>query len=268
MKKDEVKISFICNWGMNPYQLLERYKTQTPNNTGIWENIVGTTDVNNCDIIIVLGSDKWYNINKPTIQIRREPNFIENFIPKKNSLYILDYEDNNFHASTWQFISKDFNTLKNVNFENKLKHISAVTSSKWHHRNHFFNIIENKFPTIDYYGKKYGNLNPQFKDAALDSYNYSIAIENSSQRNYFTEKIGDCYLSLTKPIYWGCPNLSEFFPEDSYHYIDIKNPDSLQDYINRPISKSDKDSLLEAKNLIMYKYNLWAIIADIINNRI
>ena len=42
-------------------------------------------------------------------------------------------------------------------------------------------------------------------------FRFSIVIENSQQDNYFTEKIIDCFLCKTVPIYWGCPNIAEFF---------------------------------------------------------
>ncbi len=40
---------------------------------------------------------------------------------------------------------------------------------------------------------------------------YSIAIESSSEPNYFTEKLIDCLITKTIPVYWGCPNVSEYF---------------------------------------------------------
>lgn len=42
-------------------------------------------------------------------------------------------------------------------------------------------------------------------------FRFSIVIENCQQENYFTEKIVDCFLCKTVPIYWGCPNISDFF---------------------------------------------------------
>lgn len=38
---------------------------------------------------------------------------------------------------------------------------------------------------------------------------FTIAVENSSNKGYHTEKIIDAFLSKTFPIYWGCPNLEE-----------------------------------------------------------
>jgi hypothetical protein len=40
---------------------------------------------------------------------------------------------------------------------------------------------------------------------------FSICPENTQQRNYFTEKVLDCFVTKTVPIYWGCPNIGDYF---------------------------------------------------------
>jgi len=40
---------------------------------------------------------------------------------------------------------------------------------------------------------------------------FGVAIENTQHNGYFTEKIIDCFLQKTIPIYWGCSNINEFF---------------------------------------------------------
>jgi len=42
---------------------------------------------------------------------------------------------------------------------------------------------------------------------------FSICPENTSERNYFTEKIIDCLVTRTVPVYWGCVNIGDFFDE-------------------------------------------------------
>jgi hypothetical protein len=42
---------------------------------------------------------------------------------------------------------------------------------------------------------------------------FSLCIENNSHNGYFTEKITDCILNKTIPIYWGCKNIDEFYNE-------------------------------------------------------
>ena len=40
---------------------------------------------------------------------------------------------------------------------------------------------------------------------------FNIAVENTAQEDYFTEKLLGCFMSLTIPIYIGCPNIANYF---------------------------------------------------------
>ena len=42
-------------------------------------------------------------------------------------------------------------------------------------------------------------------------FQFNIVIENTKEVNYFTEKLMNCFLGRTIPIYWGCPNIDDFF---------------------------------------------------------
>jgi len=67
---------------------------------------------------------------------------------------------------------------------------------------------------------------------------YSVAIENSSITNYFTEKLIDCLITKTIPIYWGCPNISEYF--DTSYWIkpdDIFTFEYTENYYNNNLDK-------------------------------
>lgn len=57
------------------------------------------------------------------------------------------------------------------------------------------------------------NNNPFFdnKVPLFETFQFAITIENSRQKNYFTEKIIDCLIAKCIPVYWGCPNISDFF---------------------------------------------------------
>lgn len=46
---------------------------------------------------------------------------------------------------------------------------------------------------------------------------YSVVVESSNEQNYFSEKLIDCLVTKTIPIYWGCPNISNFF--DTSYWI-------------------------------------------------
>ena len=49
------------------------------------------------------------------------------------------------------------------------------------------------------------------KADGLAPYRYSVVIENVREPDYFSEKLIDALLCLTVPIYWGCPNVHDYF---------------------------------------------------------
>ena len=49
---------------------------------------------------------------------------------------------------------------------------------------------------------------------------YHICIENQQVPNYFTEKIVDSFLTYTIPVYWGCPNIADYFDPDGMVLFD------------------------------------------------
>lgn len=49
------------------------------------------------------------------------------------------------------------------------------------------------------------------KREALAPYCFSIAMENASSDYYFSEKLVDCLLMETVPIYYGCPGIGDLF---------------------------------------------------------
>jgi len=59
----------------------------------------------------------------------------------------------------------------------------------------------------------------------------SIIVENSSEPNYFSEKLIDCLITRTIPIYWGAPNIGDFF--DVRGFIRFETVDEMIQNINR-----------------------------------
>ncbi|MGV6805740.1 MAG: glycosyltransferase family 10 domain-containing protein [Ruegeria sp.] len=62
---------------------------------------------------------------------------------------------------------------------------------------------------IDIMGRGYTPF--ERKSDGLATYRFSVVIENVRERNYFSEKLTDAILCSTVPIYWGCPNVGDFF---------------------------------------------------------
>jgi hypothetical protein len=68
------------------------------------------------------------------------------------------------------------------------------------------------------------SLSPDAKTVLFETYQFHLAIENSRQENYFTEKLIDCLISKTIPIYYGCPNIDEYFDTKGWILLETAQP--------------------------------------------
>lgn len=102
----------------------------------------------------------------------------------------------------------------------------------------------------------------KYKHTGLLPYEYSIAIENSNEKNYITEKFVDCVLCNTTPIYNGAPNLSEVYDQRYYRTIDLDSAHIVQD-IREIISHPAPGAGIN-KDIYFEKYNLYTKLKEII----
>lgn len=75
---------------------------------------------------------------------------------------------------------------------------------------------------IDLMGGYFQNQTFEKIDSCKE-YAFSIVVENCKEDFYFTEKIIDCFLTGTVPIYWGCPSISNFFNLNGFLTFDTIN---------------------------------------------
>ncbi len=102
----------------------------------------------------------------------------------------------------------------------KNKSISMITTSKQETEQHKFRYnfaIQNK-NILDLFGRGFREI--EKKEKALNEYMFSVAIENDTYDTYFTEKILDCFLTGTIPIYKGTRNISNHFDSNGIIFLD------------------------------------------------
>lgn len=80
---------------------------------------------------------------------------------------------------------------------------------------------------------------------------FSIIIENCKDKNYFSEKLIDCLLCKTVPIFWGCDNIGDFF--DTRGFIICKDAD---DIINKSNSLNLEKNYDKLKKYIDINFGL------------
>jgi hypothetical protein len=93
--------------------------------------------------------------------------------------------------------------------------VSYLTSSKTMCPGHYFRheVFNNLPSSIGALGITKHMSPPYIEDKKefLYPYMFSVVCENGRYKNWVTEKIVDCLVSRTVPIYWGAPNVSEIF---------------------------------------------------------
>lgn len=171
--------------------------------------------------------------------------------------------------------ARDYDALKSAPRPTKDLMISTVCSSKQQaHTLHkkrydFVQWLRGKIPELEVYG--HGVRDIADKAEAIDPYRYHIAIENHICRHHWTEKLSDCFLGWSVPIYCGCPNAGDYFPEDSIIRIDIGKPDDALEIIRSAVTGDDFERRLpavaEARRLVLEEYNLFAVISRIVRER-
>jgi hypothetical protein len=93
----------------------------------------------------------------------------------------------------------------------------------------------------------------QNKSILFDSM-FSICIENIPEDDYFTEKLIDALISETIPIYFGCPNIGDYFNLNGI--IIINNIDELNAVLSS-LSINDyyqRKSIIQENKLLAFEY--------------
>lgn len=263
---------------------IERYfksfdlKKQTPKSTMQWGDYTFSDDAEECDYLVILDyphSDFSVKVNKDNIihLCIEPPNEVSKYrhYANKNVSIIfntVDIKENNFltHCALPWHVNKDFDFLSSLKVENLKKEdkIVWVTSnqrtSKIHNvrMDYLDKISALQLPFVELYGR---GINPiDDKWDVMSTAKYAIAYENYKNDYYWTEKIMDCYLSYSMPIYFGCNLIDNFFPKDSYIQLDPNDKHIdlfLKEIVTSKKWENNLDGITKARELILNEYQLF-----------
>ena len=294
MKKIIVKLSF--EWD---FISIER---QTPNHSAQWGRceFYINKNIKECDYWVIYGrmfkTKTAFCPKENTLLISDEPPHIlqykkkftdqfaniiscHEYIQHKNN--ILYQQGLPWHIGRKQSnhknisFSLNYDELASIKQPKKKKLLSVICSNKsfmpeYQKRIEFIEKLKEHFgDKVDLFGR--GIKEVADKWDALAPYKYHIALENSSHKDYWTEKLSDAFLSFCYPIYYGCPNIEKYFDKKMLSQIDIKNPDKAILIIEKIIAdktfeKSQKQ-IEQARNQCLNQYNLFALISDFIEKK-
>lgn len=116
--------------------------------------------------------------------------------------------------STFKFVPAQGSWIREPGPREKTKLVSMIASNKDWTSGHIERLgwVKKLRGRLDLYGRGFNPI--EFKEQGLDDYMFSVAIENGQYESYFTEKLLDCFLSCTIPIYSGNPDVGDFFNLD------------------------------------------------------
>jgi hypothetical protein len=104
--------------------------------------------------------------------------------------------------------------------------------------------------TVDCFGK--GIRPVETKREAILPYCFSIAMENASSDTYFSEKLIDCLLLETVPIYYGCPAITKLLDPDGL--LLFQTLDELRELLprlNRDLYEKMRPALLRNRQTVI-----------------
>jgi len=293
MKKHKVKL-------VNRYSTLDKalgFKYQSPQNKAEWGSCVFTFNPleKEYDWLVIIDDipkitpGKAERLSCPkenTILVTTEPSSITRYgraFAKQFHYLITNQEEkilphpNAIRSQTgmlW-FYGKDYDSIVSVTHPNKTKKLSTICSNKQQgHTLHklryeFTKIMEERIPELERFGRGFRWI--ETKAEALDDYEFHVAIENHYAPHVWTEKLADAFLGFTVPIYYGCPNVYDYFPKDSLIQFDIYDVEGSIAKIKEIISIEGEyerrlPAVKEARRRVIEEYNLLAMINKIVEN--
>ncbi len=260
---------------------------QTPNNSGLWGSLKFTAgSVSDSDYLVVLNKPnedikincrigcRWLIIQEPPYQ---QNDYLKKYFKHFDKIFT-QIDDpafiNIIHSQTslpWHVDKSydDLTSLSEQNLSEKENKISWITSTKKIHPIHFerlafMDFIKQSDLEIDLFGRGIQPIENKFD--GLFPYKYTLSVENYCGDNYWTEKIADAFLCWTMPIYYGCTNICDYFPERSIIKIDINKPQEALEIINKAITDQVWDENLlaikKARDLVLNKYQIFPFLSE------
>lgn len=236
------------------------------------------SDRNNFDKLVLIQGMEPRQLNDISLEVISNKNYFDKILSSfPEVLSSCDNSELFLYASCW-ILTRENKTRANHRVEyhnifdtNKKFKLSFVMSQKnflpGHSLRHQLKstILKNRgyelmFP---------GSIPMEEKYKLFEDSMFHIAIENTQNVNYVSEKIVDCFMSYTIPIYWGCPNIGDYFNMDGI--LTFQTPEEFEnilDNLNEQFYKDRLDAVMENYQIANEKYSFYSDRVNEVLNRI
>ena len=174
-----------------------------------------------------------------------------------------------------QSFSCGYDELAAMDIPQKTRNISVVTSSLCMMPGHlkrlnFIDMLKRRYgDKIDFFGRGIKFIDD--KAEAINPYLFHICLENTAEKNYWSEKLADPILGYAVPIYFGDKSIFDYFPPESMYYIDINKPHAALETIDKILADPQKaynakiEGLKRARRKLIDEYNFFPTLIKIIS---
>ncbi|NKI36432.1 hypothetical protein HFP89_14775 [Wenzhouxiangella sp. XN79A] len=169
-------------------------------------------------------------------------------------------------------VTEDYDSLAGMSAPKKTKLISLVSSRKVMTREHerrlktVERLKETFAGVLDVYGNGFKAV-PDKLDAILP-YKYHLVLENCREKDYWSEKLADAYLGWAYPLYWGCPNLSDYLPGDAFEALPVDGYDemagAIEDVLEADAYEQKRAAIGSARDLVLNEQNVFGRVTSIL----
>ena len=122
------------------------------------------------------------------------------------------------------------------NYKNKNKNISIIASNKQMCKGHRLRQAFARKCKAEHLADTFGRFDGGEYcpiELPFQHYRYSIAIENDVTPYYWTEKINNCFASMTIPVYLGASEIGKFFNPDGIITLKESDLDNLDEVLKQ-----------------------------------
>ncbi len=182
----------------------------------------------------------WFT--RPYTKLLDNPTIKQRVLSDFQYVFSNDYELIQRHPEITYLLPHAFTWCKDRKIFPKTKLWSIIASNKTEAPGHKLRhlIVDTYKEHLDVFGSGYKRI--ESKNEGLDDYRFSFSIENIVAEGYWTEKVVDCFVTGTIPIYWGANSISDFFLEEGI--VRISDNFDLSIY-NEDFYNSKKDIIEE-----------------------
>lgn len=254
----------------------------TPGCLGVWDDVQFTVEpVHEFDYLIILNDPPavlevectpqgvWILVQEPPTSVHKcwhiNPSYA--FRTFTTDVELVGSEYVQTHPALSWYINRNYDSLLQCDVPEKSRRLSWVTSNTRYLSGHrtrlkFMKNIESKI-AFDLFGRGYRPIADKWH--GLAPYKYSLAIENYRNSHYWSEKINDCFLAWTMPIYYGCTRISDYFPAEAMIQIDI-TASNVVEQIESALADDPwprrLDAIAHARELVLNQYQLFPFLVQ------